>query len=55
MHAYGFHSFASHKYYRRHRHDLFIGIKKNGSFKAPLSTLPGQTAVQFMVLHLNRY
>ncbi|XP_031566991.1 fibroblast growth factor 10-like [Actinia tenebrosa] len=47
----GFHSFASHKYYLRHRHDLFIGIKKNGSVKTPLTTMPGQTAVQFIVLY----
>ncbi|XP_032228975.1 fibroblast growth factor 1 [Nematostella vectensis] len=46
----GFHSFASRKFSLRHRHDLFIGIQKNGFCKPPKRTFPGQTAVQFIIL-----
>lgn len=45
-----FHTFTSHKYFKQERHDLFLGIKKNGRCKPPKLTFPGQMSVQFMIL-----
>lgn len=45
-----FHTFTSHKYFKQERHDLFLGIKKNGRCKPPKLTFAGQMSVQFMIL-----
>ena len=48
-----FHTFASHKYFKHRRHDLFLGIKQNGRSKSPKLTYPGQISVQFVLLPNN--
>jgi len=48
-----FHTFTSHKYFKKRRHDLFLGIKQNGRCKSPKLTYPGQISVQFVLLPNN--
>ena len=48
-----FHTFASHKYFKHRRHDLFLGIKQNGRSKSPKLTYPGQISVQLVLLPNN--
>lgn len=45
-----FHSFSSHKYYNKNKHDVFLGLKSNGDIKSPRITGPGQKAVMFLYL-----
>ncbi|CAH3032296.1 unnamed protein product [Porites lobata] len=47
-----FHSYASHRYFRRQPHDMLVGIKRNGQIKRATKTLHGQTATQFLVIKL---
>ena len=48
-----FHTFTSHKYFKKRHHDLFLGIKQNGRCKSPKLTYPGQISVQFVLLPNN--
>ncbi|XP_022794946.1 fibroblast growth factor 1-like [Stylophora pistillata] len=45
-----FHSYASHRYYRKQPHDMLVGIKRNGQIKRATKTFHGQTATQFLVI-----
>ncbi|XP_032228972.2 uncharacterized protein LOC116612413 isoform X2 [Nematostella vectensis] len=48
-------SFASEKFYMRNAFDMFLGLRKGGDPRNPTQTLPGQEAVQFLLLQPSRY
>ncbi|XP_044178279.1 fibroblast growth factor 16-like [Acropora millepora] len=47
-----FHSYASHRFYRKKPYDMLVGIKRNGQIKRATKTVHGQTATQFLVIKL---
>ena len=43
-------NYASHKFYMRKVHDMFLGIQKKGHVKPACKTKYGQIAIQFQVV-----